>query len=85
MDYLDLINNRNLKSLLKRNYLTEESVREIKNSFFLHPSKHLGADNYEFKFTDSTYGSVFELFTSPEEYNKLYSGEDYVCLPWHFL
>ena len=47
MEFIELISNANLKKLLKKKHLTEESVREIKTSFFIHidglPYSHAGS------------------------------------------
>ena len=70
MDYIELINNRNLKELLKKNYLTEETVREIKTSLFIHPAKLNKDGSYTLNPNDN---EEIQLFTSLEEYNNMYS------------
>ena len=52
MEFIELITNQNLKRLLKKKYLTEETVREIKSSFFIHPSTSEGDDLYSFNYNN---------------------------------
>lgn len=85
MEYIELLNNRNMKGLLKKKCLTEELVREIKTSFFIHPSTEEEDGLYAFNYNNYADRKVIELFTSLEEYNKVYSdNEDYVPLYWYF-
>lgn len=85
MEFIELINNRNLKKLLKKKYLTEELVREIKTSFFIHPSTSQGDDLYSFNHSSHRGCKVIELFTSMDEYNRVYGNNDeYVPTFWHF-
>ena len=85
MEYIELISNVNLKKLLKRNYLTEETVMEIKTSFFIHPSTSEGDGLYSFNYTPYEDGNVIELFTSLDEYERSYGdNDDYVPLYWYF-
>ncbi len=85
MEFLKKITNANLKKLLKKKYLTEESVREIKTSFFIHPSTPEEDNLYSFNYADHDGCKVIELFTSLEEYNQVYgNNDDVVPLPWYF-
>lgn len=85
MEFIELISNANLKKLLKKKHLTEESVREIKTSFFIHPSTPEGEDTYSFNHANHDGFKVIELFTSLKEYNNEYEGNDeHVPLYWHF-
>ena len=78
MEFIEKITNANLKKLLKKKYLTEETVKEIKTSFFIHPSTP--EDDGMYSFNHSVYDSckVVELFTSLEEYNQVYGDNDEV-------
>ncbi len=85
MEFIELITNQNLKRLLKKKYLTEETVREIKTSFFIHPSTSEGDDLYSFNYNNYDNRKVIELFTSLEEYNLIYGDDnEYVPLYWYF-
>ncbi len=85
MEYVKRINNRNLKKLLKKKYLLEETVMEIKTACFIHPSTHVKDNEYSFNYNYYDGRKVIELFTSLEEYNLVYDDNDeYVPLNWSF-
>ena len=84
MEFIELINNNNLKKLLKKKYLTEESVKEIKTSFFIHPSTPHDDCSYSFNYASHDGFKVIELFTSLNEYNHVYGDDDgYVPMYWY--
>ena len=84
MELVKLINNRNLKKLLKKKHLTKETVWEIKTSLFIHPSTDEGDDLYSFNYNVYDGRKVIELFTSLDEYDQVYKRDDYMPLPWYF-
>ncbi len=81
MEFIELINNRNLKKLLKKKYLTEDLLFEIKTSLFIHPCTPEGDGMYAFNIVQHGENKVFELFTSLDEYCY---GDEFTPLFWHF-
>lgn len=74
-----------MKELLKKKYLTEDLVREIKVSFFIHPSTEHEDGLFSFNYANHDNGEVIELFTSLAEYNEVYEdNKDYIPLYLYF-
>lgn len=85
MGYLETLNNKNLKKLLKKKYLTEELLNEIKTSVFIHPCTDNGDNTYSFNPIETIDGEIIELFTSFEEYYESYPNNDeFVPEIWYF-
>ena len=76
MSYIDYINNKNLKELLLKKKFSEKTLWELKTSLFIHPAILTSDGYYERTSRDSDEGSVFEIFTSLEEYYKCYDEND---------
>lgn len=72
---INVLTNKNLKDLLSKKKLNPELLMEIKTSYFLHPSRPAGGNEYYFTFSNTPNGEVFYLFTSLDEYNKCF-GDD---------
>lgn len=82
MEYIDRLNNKNLKKLLAKRYFSPETINELKTCFLIHPCTEQEDGMLSFNYVDYENGEILEFFTSMEEYNKSYKDYDFTPAYW---